>query len=306
MCSPLFEKLRYVPLVAAALLTVAASSCDSNGPAAQSPFPVTSAGNKTGSPAAGETDEVKVTVTGAVLKPGVYHLSRQSNVAQAILEAGGLTDRAVLDTLDLKELLRDDMRIVVPTMPGSVPVASTPPPSSLPEPPPASPLPTTEVTPPPAALMVVVKGAVAKPGAYQLAPGSVVATAIVAAGGLASNANIGPLNLQQPLRQGMTVTVPASKIVIASETPAPPAPSVKSIEPSREDTATSAPQSPLNINRATAAQLQNLPGIGPSLATRIVAYRKEVGAFRTPEQLMDVKGITPEKFSQIQSLVSTD
>jgi competence protein ComEA len=148
--------------------------------------------------------------------------------------------------------------------------------------------------------MVVVKGAVARPGAQQLPPGSVVASAIVAAGGLAPNANIGAVNLQQPLRQGMTITVPVNKVVMASEkiTPSP--------VPKSPETPESAPASPININNATVAQLQSLPGIGPSLATRIITYRKEVGDFRTPEQLMDVKGITPDKFRQIQALVRTE
>ncbi len=259
---------------------------------------------------------VKVIVKGAVLRPGTYSLSKESNVAQAILEAGGLTDRAILDTVDLKATLRDNMTIVVPTMSrpslaDSVPTMTTP--NAAPA---RVPKPMTAVTPGPGMIIVVVKGAVAKPGAYQLLPGSVIASAIVASGGLASNADIGALNLQQPLRQGMTVTVPAAKPIIASMA-APPSPLPKMAQPAKivpekidptpgtgADTTIS--QNPVNINSAGVAQLQRLPGVGPSLAARIVTYRNEVGAFRAPEQLMDVKGITPEKFSEIQSLVRID
>jgi competence protein ComEA len=239
-----------------------------------------------------------------VIRPGVYTLDRQSNVAQAILEAGGLTDRAVLDKVNLKGTLKDDMTIVVPALPrvslveGIPSDTSTSASNSSRQVPPvvATPAP----SPSPAALIVVVKGAVARPGAQQLPTGSVVASAIVAAGGLAPNASIGAVNLQQPLRQGMTITIPVNKVVAASQkiTPSP--------APKPPELPATVPVLPLNINNATAAQLQSLPGVGPSLAARIIMYRREVGDFRTPEQLMDVKGITPDKFSQIQALVRTE
>jgi competence protein ComEA len=153
--------------------------------------------------------------------------------------------------------------------------------------------------------MIVVKGAVAKPGVYQLPPGSVIATAIVAAGGLAANGSVDSLNLQQPVHQGMTVTIPIRKPAAASPAAAI-ATAPQKPEPTPAPRATSAALSPIDINSATEAQLQDLPGIGPSLAARILTYRKEVGPFRTPEQLMDVKGITPEKFNEIQALVRTN
>lgn len=55
------------------------------------------------------------------------------------------------------------------------------------------------------------------------------------------------------------------------------------------------PQWPLDINRATAAQLEALPGIGPALAGRIAAYREENGGFRSVEELLNVEGIGPKK-----------
>ncbi|MES2461926.1 MAG: ComEA family DNA-binding protein, partial [Armatimonadota bacterium] len=168
-------------------------------------------------------------------------------------------------------------------------------------------------------LLVVVKGAVVRPGAYSVPPGSVIASAIVAAGGPSSSANLGALNLQQPLRQGMTVTVPgkgappanAAREAREPRSPLPkqeaPAP-VQAEVPKAAVTPVPVPATPgaVNINAATLEQLQGIPEIGPSLATRIIAYRKEVGAFRAPEQLLDVKGITPEKFSVIQSHIRTN
>lgn len=61
---------------------------------------------------------------------------------------------------------------------------------------------------------------------------------------------------------------------------------------------------PLNINTAAQAELELLPGIGPSLAERIIAYRQTYGPFVSKEQIMDVKGIGEKKFAQIESLIT--
>jgi competence protein ComEA len=273
-------------------------------------------------------------VKGAVIKPGVYLMERHANVAQAILKAGGIADRARLDGIDLNQTLRDNKSIVVPSQPlpslspkrpavttGDAPPVTPIAPKSIHSPrgifatPAAAILPAKiEINPGSAMLLIAVKGAVVKPGVYPLPPGSIVASAIVAAGGLAANAKADAINLQQPLRQGMSVVVPANRTIAASEVPTPGSPVAASPTPlaeqanapERASTGSEVPTVPLNINSATVAQLQGLPGIGPSLASRIVAYRKEVGAFRAPEQLMDVKGITPEKFSLIQSHIRTN
>lgn len=60
------------------------------------------------------------------------------------------------------------------------------------------------------------------------------------------------------------------------------------------------------INTADAAELQRLPGVGPAMAARILAYRQEVGGFKSPEQLMDVKGIGEKKFADLQPFVTVD
>ncbi len=316
MCRRSISILKTFPLFAAAILGLAATSCDS-GTSAKDAFPIEPGQEgKSVSPVTDDPDRVRVTVKGAVLKPGAYTLDSDSNVAQAILEAGGLTDRAVLDKVNLQGTLKDGMTIVVPAITTPVRAETNFPERSVTLSRTPAPSPTTAATPTPAALMVVVKGAVARPGPYQLPPGSVVANAIVASGGLAANANMDALNLQQPLRAGMTIMVPVKKVVITREmiTPAPipnlprpPAsPRARSSSTVSAGAVTTGTPSPVDINSATLTQLQNLPGVGPSLATRIIAYRKTIGAFRSPEQLMDVKGITPEKFSQIQSLVRVD
>lgn len=87
---------------------------------------------------------------------------------------------------------------------------------------------------------------------------------------------------------------------------AAPAPSETPAQPARPKVASrahrKAPVKPpvLNLNTATAAQLDLLPGIGPALARRIVDYRRHAGRFATVEQVMEVSGIGPKKFDKMK------
>ncbi|HHW13601.1 MAG TPA: helix-hairpin-helix domain-containing protein [Firmicutes bacterium] len=63
---------------------------------------------------------------------------------------------------------------------------------------------------------------------------------------------------------------------------------------------------PLNLNRATASELEALPGIGPALARRIVVYREAQGPFRTVEQLQEVSGIGPARLARLKGLVCVE
>ncbi|MFN2512555.1 MAG: ComEA family DNA-binding protein [Pyrinomonadaceae bacterium] len=62
----------------------------------------------------------------------------------------------------------------------------------------------------------------------------------------------------------------------------------------------------INLNTATAAELERLPGVGPVLAGRIITYRNEYGRFRRAEHLMMVRGISDRKFRELQSLVRVE
>lgn len=68
--------------------------------------------------------------------------------------------------------------------------------------------------------------------------------------------------------------------------------------------AAAAPAGKVNLNTATVAQLEELPGIGPALAARIVEHRQKNGSFKTVEDLMAVRGIGEKNFSKIQGLLS--
>jgi competence protein ComEA len=145
--------------------------------------------------------------------------------------------------------------------------------------------------PPPTAgpILVHVAGAVRTPGVYALAAGSRLEDALDAAGGPAARADLGALNLAGRLEDGERVLVP-----LISPTPAPG----EAGEPAAEH------QGLLDINSATTAQLETLPGIGPVLAASIVEYRETYGAFARLEDLLRVPGIGPAKLEQLRPYIA--
>jgi competence protein ComEA len=151
----------------------------------------------------------------------------------------------------------------------------------------------------PSPLRVHVTGAVALPGVYELPAGSIVLDAITAAGGALVDADQNALNLARLLRDGDQVLVPAKAQGAAGATPP-----VQTVSSAATSVATPRPAGPLNLNTATAADLETLPGIGPSLAQRIVDYRAQHGAFATIEAVMDVPGIGEGKFAAIKDLIT--
>ncbi|GAA0584385.1 ComEA family DNA-binding protein [Actinomadura livida] len=151
--------------------------------------------------------------------------------------------------------------------------------------------PTAPAKPVTAASSVVVHvlGKVKKPGVITLPSGSRVAEAIKAAGGVRKGAGTGPLNLARPLVDGEQIPVG-----IPHPTPPPSAPG---------PTPSNAADAPLSLNTATLDQLDDLPGVGPVLAQRILDYRTEHGGFRSVEQLQDVSGIGARRYADLKSLV---
>lgn len=141
-------------------------------------------------------------------------------------------------------------------------------------------------------VVVHVLGKVEHPGVVTLPPGSRVTEAIKAAGGVRPGAKTGTLNLARPLVDGEQIPVG-----IRAPTPPPPPPG------GAATTAPGAPGTPLDLNAATPDQLDDLPGVGPVLAQRIVAYRTQHGAFRSVEQLQDVSGIGSRRFADLKTLV---
>jgi competence protein ComEA len=152
--------------------------------------------------------------------------------------------------------------------------------------------PTTSTTTGPTTIVVYVTGAVAAPGVYTLAAGSRVTDAVIAAGGDGPGADLDVVNLAATVHDGERVYVPTVGQVI---------PTVVAEAPTPDSTV---PAGPVNINSATADQLDVLPGVGPATAAAIVAHRESHGPFQTVDQLGDVRGIGPAKLEALRGLVT--
>ena len=143
--------------------------------------------------------------------------------------------------------------------------------------------------PSPAPLRVHVAGAVLHPGVVDLAPGSIAAEAIAAAGGALPGADLDSLNLAAVVEPGQRLFVPL---------PGTALPTIVSGGPVSVGA--------LDLNMAMAAELETLPGIGPSLASAIVQYRDQNGPFLPVEELLNVPGIGPARLSQLRGLVQVN
>ncbi len=161
-------------------------------------------------------------------------------------------------------------------------------------------LPTPTATPEPTAtprpLMVYVSGAVVQPDVYTLPPESIVKDAIVAAGGTSAEADLNRINLARRLRDEEQVYVP--KLGEESPLVAPPLSDTSAPSPSAQ------PGAKVNINTATAAELETLPRIGPALAQRIIEYRTDNGPFGSIEEIKNVKGIGQATFEQLKDEIT--
>lgn len=157
-----------------------------------------------------------------------------------------------------------------------------------------------ESAPTTAPLEVHVIGAVPRPGLYKFPDGARIQDAVEAAGGLLASADENALNLAAPLIDGQQLDVPykAGSEPSSSES-GPVLPQSTS-----EVTANELAGELININTATAAELDTLPGIGPTTAKKIIDYRDENGPFATIEDIQNVSGIGPATFDEIKDLIT--
>jgi competence protein ComEA len=152
--------------------------------------------------------------------------------------------------------------------------------------------PTPLHTPTPAPIRVYVSGAVQQSAVYELPSGSIVQDAMNAAGGPTADADLDRINLAVELRDQQQVYVPR-------QGEANPPPPVSGGESGGGQTGTV-----VNINTATAAELETLPRIGPTTAQRILDYREENGLFQTIEDIQNVPGIGPATFEGFREMIS--
>ena len=133
-------------------------------------------------------------------------------------------------------------------------------------------------------ITVYVAGAVQSPGLVTLQGGDRVAHAVAAAGGALAVADLSAINLAAPVGDGDQVTVPAKG----------------ESAPIRSNPGDADDDGLVDVNYASAADLEALPGVGPVLADRIFEYREEHGPFATVEDLLDVPGIGEGKLAALR------
>jgi competence protein ComEA len=151
-------------------------------------------------------------------------------------------------------------------------------------------------------LTVHVAGAVASPGVVRLPDGSRVVDAVVAAGGLRPDADPDRVNLAARLVDAQRVVVPvAGQPVPAEVIPAAPGAGAAG---SGSTGAPGAPDGPIDLNTASAAELETLPGVGPATAAAIVDHRTRSGPFRSVDGLLEVRGIGEAKLGAVRDLVT--
>jgi competence protein ComEA len=131
---------------------------------------------------------------------------------------------------------------------------------------------------------------VASPGIQRLADDARVADAVAAAGGAAADADLGRINLAALLQDGQQVYVPKQGEPTPAAAASPASPGV--------------PAAPVDLNTATAEQLDGLPGIGPALAEAIVSHRTNHGPFASVDALLDVRGIGQSKLDTLRAQVT--
>ena len=141
-----------------------------------------------------------------------------------------------------------------------------------------------------ASVVVHVTGAVVRPGVVELPLGSRVLDAVEACGGLLGSAEPGAVNLARTLTDSEQILVPTQEDI------------AKAADVSAGQARTS--DGLVDLNRASAEQLQELPGIGPSTAAKIVTDREQNGPFARPEDLQRVAGIGPKKYESLKDLVA--
>jgi competence protein ComEA len=136
-------------------------------------------------------------------------------------------------------------------------------------------------------LLVHVVGAVRRPGLYRVRDGARIADAVSRAGGATRRADLTLVNLAAPLADGAQVVVPRR-----------PEPGAAAADPA------AATAGPVHLNTATLEQLDELPGVGPATAQRILDYREKHGAFSSVDELDAVSGIGPARLEQLRELVA--
>lgn len=152
-------------------------------------------------------------------------------------------------------------------------------------------------------VIIHITGSVKNPGIVKLKDGSRIEDAIEAAGGLTENADITNVNLAYVLDDGVKIRIPSitdekngDEQILEEES------GENIIEETNMTLGASTKE--ININKATETELQSLPGIGASLASRIIEYRNQNGKFSKIEDIKNVNGIGDSKYDNIKDFIT--
>jgi len=140
-------------------------------------------------------------------------------------------------------------------------------------------------------IVVHISGAVPRPGVYALPQGARVQDVISAAGGFLAEAEKTDINLAAPLEDGQKLDI----AYMEGASPVLATPGVEVITNTTEL---------IDINTASQAELETLPGIGPTTAQKIVEYREANGPFVSTEDIINVSGIGPGTYERIKDLIT--
>ena len=149
-------------------------------------------------------------------------------------------------------------------------------------------------------ISIHIAGSVAKEGVIQIEDNSRLIDVIEKAGGLTEQADLSNVNLAYEIKDGQKIYIPNKKDeenigIIMTEMP--------NYITSKEETTTENGVLMININKSTQTELEQLPGIGPSIASSIIKYRKEKGNFKNIEEIKNVEGIGESKYNKIKDYI---
>jgi competence protein ComEA len=152
--------------------------------------------------------------------------------------------------------------------------------------------------------VVHVVGAVRRPGVYRLRLGQRVEDAIRRAGGARDSTDLQAINLAAKIADGQQVVVPRRAAAAAEGSGAPAGGGGPGGASAGGDAAGAAPSAPINLNSATAEQLDTLDGVGPATVQKILEYRTQHGGFASADDLAQVAGIGPKKLEALKAQVT--
>jgi competence protein ComEA len=151
--------------------------------------------------------------------------------------------------------------------------------------------------------VVHVAGAVRRPGVYRLQTGDRIEDAVRRAGGPSAAADVNAINLAARVSDGQQVVVPARVAAGAAPAGAPAAAGGASGAAGAPSGPTAMPPPPVDLNTATAEQLDQLDGVGPATAQKILDWRRQHGGFRSVDDLGNVPGIGPKRLAALRPRV---